>query len=129
MNERVTIEFIDHYFPVNEPEIRKMTRKEKLAHWANIVRYSHRQLLLFSNLEYMSPHHLEHIKVYQLGPSAMVLAVTDPEFQKDGLSPTANIPELMRYFDLSLQQLHEFSCDCGGFIDNHEQARRIERLA
>jgi len=93
------------------------------------VRYSPPRLWLFSNLEYMPPRQLELIKVCQCAPTAMGVAVNDPKFQRDGLSASASIADVMRYFGISLAQLHEFSCDCGGYIDNSEQARRIERLA
>jgi RimJ/RimL family protein N-acetyltransferase len=60
-------------------------------------------------------------------PTALGAAVRDPEFQKQGIGTT--IHDVMKFFGLTQQQLHEFSCDCGGAISNDQQARRIEGLA
>ncbi len=37
--------------------------------------------------------------------------------------------KLLRFFELSKNDLHEFSCDCGGVIRNDTMADRIEAVA
>jgi hypothetical protein len=62
-------------------------------------------------------------------PTAFALAVRDPEFAAQGLSSPASVENVLNFFEMSVQEAHVFSCDCGGNIENHEQARRIEGLA
>jgi hypothetical protein len=60
-------------------------------------------------------------------PTALGSAARDPEFQKQGIG--TSVYDVMKFFDLTQQQLHEFSCDCGGAISKEQQAHRIEGLA
>jgi hypothetical protein len=104
------------------------TREQKLRRWADLCRRSEPHLNLGHNLEYTDPHTLRNTPATYLGHSAMAVAVGDPTFNEQGLAQTASIKDVMNFFEISKQQLHEFSCDCGGGITNEEQARRIERL-
>jgi hypothetical protein len=74
----------------------------------------------------MSKEHLRTTSVVG-NPTALGVAVRSPEFQKQGIGTT--IHDVMKFFGLTQQQLHEFSCDCGGPITREQQARRIEGLA
>lgn len=108
---------------------RLMARKEKLTHWAELVRNYHGELALYHSVEYWQPHQLTSFIPTQMGPaSAMTIAANDPTFQSQGLSVDSTMAEIMRFFELSQRELHEFSCDCGGYISNRQQADRIANL-
>jgi putative SOS response-associated peptidase YedK len=104
-----------------------MTRKEKLLHWAELVRKAPRQLVIFDGLEHWTPRDLRNPMLSQ-GTSAFAVAASDEKFKEAGLkdhTPAAS----MEFFELSQQDLHTFSCNCGGLISNEEMAARIQRLA
>jgi hypothetical protein len=109
----------------------QMTRRERLARWADLVRaYKNRELILYHAVEYWSRAQLRSFRPIDMGAeSAFTLAVKDPSFQQQGLAVGSSIADVMSFFSLSQGQLHDFSCDCGGYIDNRKQAERIERLA
>jgi hypothetical protein len=104
-----------------------MTKKEKLLRWADLVGKSRSYLRLLHALEYCSRTQLRQYTIP--AQSAFGIAISDPIFQSAGLSVNATILEIMSFFEIDQKQLHGFSCDCGGEIDNLEQARRIARLA
>jgi hypothetical protein len=107
----------------------QMTRREKLTRWAELVRKVDTGLVLYHAIEHMRPYQLKEIRPFQGPMSAFTMAVKDPTFQSQGLKIESTLVEIMNFFELSQGELHEFSCDCGGYIDNHEQAHRIDRLA
>jgi hypothetical protein len=102
-----------------------MTKKERLLYWANIVRTAPNSVELLNGLEHWTSHHLATVKTPPLTPFG--LAASDPTFQKMGLGNT--VKAAMEFFDLSVAQLHSFSCDCGGYVDNERMAQRITNLA
>jgi hypothetical protein len=107
-----------------------MTRREKLLKWAELVRHYSHELALFHDIEHMGLSNLRGIVPATIRTvSAFTLAVTDPIFQAQGLRKESTLVDVMKFFELSQDELHEFSCDCGGYIDNHNQAYRIELLA
>ena len=42
---------------------------------------------------------------------------------------SGSVGDAQRFFELSREELAEFSCVCGGSINNNEMAERIERIA
>jgi hypothetical protein len=118
-------EVIDQINAVSVP----MTRKEKLLRWAGLVRQCQGLLGLYSSLEYTSDQQRRMMMVTVGVQSAFGVAVKDPEFNAQGLSSPSSIQDVLNFFELSVHEAHVFSCDCGGGIDNLEQARRIEGLA
>ena len=102
-----------------------MTRKERLAHWAALVRYCPCYLYLFSNMEYWPDVHLDASVMTSC--SSFELAANDPTFQKMGIGHTFR--SIMNFFSLTKEQLHAFSCDCGGSISNSTMANRIEAMS
>lgn len=108
----------------------KMTRCEKLKHWAALIRKADRPVWLYNALEYMSSTELRRTRIGGEGDAtALAIAASDPVFQAQGLNATTSIADALRFFELSISQAHAFSCDCGGAISNDQQADRIERLA
>jgi DNA-binding Xre family transcriptional regulator len=109
-------------------KVETMDRPAKLRRLAKLCRETECYLNLGHNLEYLNPYTLTQTPATYFGVSAISIAAADPEFQKTGMPQNASLADVMRYIEISQQQLHEFSCDCGGHITNEEQARRIERL-
>lgn len=105
-----------------------MTRKEKLLHWAKLVRNSTSALHLFHLLERWNADQLNARGIDGGAISAFSVAASDPTFQAQGYKGET-VRQAMDFFELSQQQLHEFSCDCGGHISNSGMADRIEHLA
>jgi hypothetical protein len=105
-----------------------MTREQKLLHWASLIRNSVRRIHLYHNLEHMDIRRLADVVVSSDFTSAFSIARENPVFQAEGLSPEANIPDVMKFMDLTFHELHEFSCDCGGMITKDMMVERIERL-
>jgi hypothetical protein len=102
-----------------------MTKKERLLYWANIIRTAPHPVVLLSNLEHWTPPELATMNLSMATPFCM--AASDATFQKMGLGNT--VRSAMEFFDLSVEQLHSFSCDCGGYVDNERMAQRITNLA
>ncbi len=106
----------------------QMTRREKLRHWAQLVRRCNDDLLLYSNLEHMGREWLAGNPMNH-ERTAFGLAARDATLQAQGLRLDSSLADGMQFFELSQSQLHEFSCDCGGHISNLHMADRIEKLA
>lgn len=102
-----------------------MTRREKLLRFAQVVRNAGGGFVIYSNLEYQSDVVLAQ---YSHPCSAFAAAVRDPVLNAAGLKGDS-VLDAKRFFELSTEQLHEFSCDCGGAISNEQMADRIEYLA
>lgn len=107
----------------------KLSKKEKLVRWANLIRCSHARLVLFHNLEHYSYHELRAVPIHTCGPNAFEIATRDNVFRTAGLKHDANLVEVIGFFELTQNEVHEFSCDCGGAIDKTEMAERIEGIA
>jgi hypothetical protein len=102
-----------------------MTRSDKLLQLAELIRHSRLDFYLFHELEYYTDGQL----MAAIHPrSVFALAASDGPFKDAGLKG-ASAANAMKFFELSQQELHEFSCDCGGGIDNEAMAKRVERLA
>lgn len=128
MNKQLTQDEISN---LNVPTILPLTRSEKLLRWAKIVRETKTPFVIFHRLEHYHPQQL--FGIYHPG-SAFAAALADPILQDAGLvadAPGNNLSAgaASTFFELSQQDLHEFSCDCGGVIGNKGMADRIEKLA
>lgn len=109
-------------FPVLEPV---MTRREKLLRLAHIVRNSGHNIFIFHRLEWMTDLELSREEHFL---SAFASAAFDPVFIAEGLKGH-DVLSAKKFFELTTEQLHEFSCDCGGLLTNEDMADRIEKLA
>lgn len=111
-----------------------MTRSEKLLHWASLIRKAdpRRPFLIYHRLEHAPRVLLDGM---QVDPhDAFSLAARDPILRDAGLGANKDadmvtIGDTMNFFELKQEELHEFSCDCGGAILNDDMARRIENIA
>jgi hypothetical protein len=112
---------------IPEPKV-PLSREQKLLHWASLVRASPKRFMIYHGLEYASLEILANVDVNGYH-TAFAVAVQDPVLQGEGLGSEANLPEIMKFMDITQKELHEFSCDCGGDISNELMAERIEHLA
>lgn len=101
-----------------------MSRAAKIERWARLVEKTDYNFYIFHRLEYMS----EGERDAQCHPgSAFAVAANDPVLKDAGLAgPT--IGDAKKFFEISDQQLHAFSCDCSGHISNNNMAARIRGL-
>ena len=103
-----------------------VTKRQKLMRFANIVRSRARcPLYLFNNIEYLDRGQWKYISH---PASAFALAARDEVLRNAGLEDSS-VADAQQFFDLSREELAEFSCVCGGSINNNEMANRIERIA
>jgi len=102
-----------------------MTKRDKLLRLAQIVRAVPHRTFMFSNVEHMT---IVEKRTASHPNSAFSLAASDPIFKDAGLQGSS-VLEGERFFELTREELHTFACDCGGQLDNHEMARRIEFMA
>jgi hypothetical protein len=119
MNKPLTTVELSH---ANPP----VTKRKKLMRLAYIVRSRPRcPLYLFNNIEYLDSGQWKYISH---PASAFALAAQDKILRDAGLEQSS-VADAQRFFDLSREELAEFSCVCGGSIINNEMAERIERIA
>lgn len=102
-----------------------MTRKEKLLRWASLIRQHTGTIVIFNGLEYARREMLDR---YQHPQSAFAIAARDQVLSAAGLKE-GHALAAVEFFNLTQNELHRFSCDCGGLISNEDMARRIESLA
>jgi hypothetical protein len=103
-----------------------MTRQEKLLRWAKLVRKSKVQMRLYHLLENETQSELDKLIFYS--STAFELAYEDPILRDAGLD-SKTIGGMMTFFAINKEDLHDFSCNCGGPIDNRRMAKRIESIA
>lgn len=106
-----------------------MTRREKLLRWAMLIRTcKYPQLRLFHLLEKYSDEEMRMV----VAPGcdfAFSLALGDAVLLDAGLPSASTLQQHKEFFELTQQELHAFSCDCGGAISNETMAQRIEAIA
>lgn len=124
MNRQLSTSEIDALLQPISPAV--MTRKDKLLWLAMLIRTSHRPCFyLFHLLEEESDSGL----MKQRHPmSAFAMAAADPTFKAAGLKGD-NAWLAKQFFELTKDELHDFSCNCTGELDNEMMARRIEAIA
>lgn len=116
------------------PVVEPMTRKQKLQRLAKLVREYPRPVHLLHGLEYVSPRVLDQNSLRDIMDrngitTALNVAAADPKFQAQGLTQEVSICRALSFFELTQNQAHVFSCDCGGAMSNADQAELIEALA
>jgi hypothetical protein len=108
-----------------------LSRKDKLLRWARLIRESVTDLIIYHELEYWSPgQRKQSLKSMVPGhESAFTLAAQDPIFAAMGLTNDPSLNDVTKFFELSKDEVHAFSCDCGGHLSKERMAERIEHLA
>ena len=103
-----------------------MTKRQRLQRFADVITSGPGvPLHLFINLEYRDAGEWKYLAHPS---SAFALAAKDSVLHDAGLTGDS-VGDAQRFFDLSRQELAEFSGVCGGSINNNEMADRIERIA
>lgn len=106
-----------------------LTKQQKLTMWAELILKHPCSLAIYHNLEYWTQDMLDdprNAPAYGCA-TAMTLALAHEPFKAEGIGET--IGSALKFFELTRDELHEFSCDCGGHISNTRQAERISRIA
>jgi hypothetical protein len=101
-----------------------MSRDDKIERWASILERSSDRVFIFHHLEYRSQGELDRLAHRD---SAFAIAAGDPVLKVAGLN-SDYVGDAMRFFELSKDDVHAFSCDCGGNISNSRMATRIRGL-
>ena len=108
------------------PRAPPATKRQKLIRFADIIRSgSSYPLYLFINLEYRDTGEWKYLSH---PGSPFALAAQDNVLYAAGLR-SGSVGDAQRFFELSREELAQFSCGCGGLITADEMADRIERIA
>jgi hypothetical protein len=99
-------------------------KHEKLARWARLLRNNRTMLRRFDQLECYSYSQLGLLDIHG---TAFAVAANDPVFIQAGLK--YSIHGVMEFFELTKDQLHEFSCNCGDSVPAEFVADTVARLA
>ena len=103
-----------------------LTKRQRLQRFADVIRSGPPGLVhLFINLEHRDAGEWKYLS-HPGSPFAR--AAQDNVLYAGGLR-SGSVSDAQRFFELSREELAEFSCVCGGSIDNRDMAERIERLA
>jgi hypothetical protein len=102
-----------------------MTKADKLMYWAQLIRDCPTRLRMYSDIEYMHPSELDAMKH---SGTVFALAYEDPILRDAGLAG-GSIGDGKRFFELTGDELHAFSCDCHGEMSNEVVASRITAIA
>jgi hypothetical protein len=102
------------------------TKRQRLQRFADVIRRGPPCALhLFINLEYRDAGEWKYLS-HPASPFA--LAAQDNLLYAAGLR-SDSVGDAQRFFELSREELTEFSCVCGGSISSNEMAERIDRIA
>jgi hypothetical protein len=103
-----------------------VTKRQRLHRFADVIQSGpSRPLHLFINLEYRDAGEWKYLSH---PGSPFALAAQDNVLYAAGLR-SGSVGDAQRIFELSREELAEFSCVRGGSINNNEMAERIERIA
>lgn len=101
-----------------------MTRDAKLERLATLVENCPRHISLFDRIEEMTQGRKERAT---LEGSVFALAAGDKTFQKAGLTGQT-VADGQKFFELSNEELHHLSCNCGGQMHRDEVANRLRGM-
>jgi hypothetical protein len=101
-----------------------MSRDDKLECWAALIERSSDEVFIFHRLEYMSQSDLDRLSHPR---SAFAATAGDQVLKEAGLT-SDTVGNCMKFFELSKDDVHAFSCDCTGHISTHRMASRIRHL-
>ena len=122
MNKALSLEELQRL----ETPLPGMTRREKLSRLASLLRSSTRTYFaMWNSIEYMHDYQQDAL---QHPDSIFAAAAADPILKDAGLA-NGTVGEAKRFFELSRDDLHVFSCDCGGCLSKDDMARRVDILA
>ena len=114
--------------PVKAPDPPpKLTQTEKLMRWAECL-LARSDARMVNDLEYWSATALAKPIHTITASTPFEIAADDPVFKAAGLKDSS-VNASLEFFGLTKDQLHVFTCDCGGRLNNVGMADRLEYLA
>ena len=107
--------------------VTKMSRKERLQRWANLLERIPGKLNALTRIEYLPA--AERLEA-RADNSPLEIAFRDPVLREEGLTGD-RLGEAMRFFDLSDRQAHRLFCDChySGTMTGTGLAARLRTIA
>ena len=109
-------------------EIRKkLSRRERLERWAEILDENPGKLNALTRIEYLT--RAERLEAWA-DNSPLEVAFKDPVLRQDGLAGD-RLGDAMAFFELSHRRAHQLFCDChySGSMTGAGLALRLRRLA
>lgn len=102
-----------------------MTKAEKLERWAVLLEKSRYPVYMAHNLEHMTQAARDGARWCY---SPMSVAEADPVFREAGLKGET-VKDVKEFFEITDEDVHAFSCDCGGSRTGEQMASRIRGIA
>lgn len=102
-----------------------MTKAEKLERWAVLLEKSRNPVYMAHNLEHMTQANRD---ASHWGYSPMMVAAADPVFRDAGLKGDT-VKDVKEFFEITDEDVHAFSCDCGGSRTGEQMASRVRDIA
>ena len=108
-------------------EITKMSRRERLRRWADVLDQHPGQLRPFIRIEYLSPRERRELRGED---TPLALAFRDPILRADGLK-SDSLGDGLAYFEIPEQMGHRLLCDChySGTMTGENVASRVRAIA
>jgi hypothetical protein len=109
-----------------EPQ-QKLTRRQRLERWADILETNSGNLNALTRIEHMKAAERSEARVHN---SPLEVAFKDAMLREDGL-PSDRLGDAMVFFGLSDRQAHRLLCDChySGSMTGPRLAMRLRRIA
>jgi hypothetical protein len=107
--------------------VTRMSRKERLQRWADLLERIPGKLNALTRIEYLPA--AERLGA-RADNSPLEIAFRDPVLREEGLTGD-RLGEAMRFFDLSDRQAHRLFCDChySGTMTGTGLAARLRTIA
>jgi hypothetical protein len=107
--------------------VTRMSRKERLQRWADLLERIPGKLNALTRIEYLPA--AERLEA-RADNSPLEIAFRDPVLREEGLTGD-RLGEAMRFFDLSDRQAHRLFCDChySGTMTGTGLAGRLRTIA
>lgn len=107
--------------------VTRMSRKERLQRWADLLERIPGKLNALTRIEYLPA--AERLEA-RADNSPLEIAFCDPVLREEGLTGD-RLGEAMRFFDLSDRQAHRLFCDChySGTMTGTGLAARLRTIA
>ena len=112
--------------PAND-QIQKMSRRERLRRWADVLDQHPGHLRPFVRIEYLSPRERRELRGEE---TPLAIAFSDPILRADGLQ-SDSLGDGLAYFDIPEQTGHRLLCDChySGTMTGENVAARVRAIA
>lgn len=120
MHQRLTADQIAA-LDATAPTATAMTRTEKLERWATLLAKYNYDIVLGDRLERRHP---DDLKASAWPGSPMAIAFGDKTLKAAGLAGDT-VGDAMNFFELTAEDIHALSCNCGGVATGENMAARV----